>query len=260
VAAGLAIQAEFPELRQHEVILSECDPDGWAAGSIRENRNLTYRNTEYYASYVANAVCKLIDLNDPAGPRVDGMLTWAFQFEDREFFAGLRTLSTNGVDKPVLNVFRLLARLGGARLALESDAARDLLLQQGGDQPDTPPDLSGIAALNQAGEVQVLLCCHHDDWDVRRPTTAHVRFSGLEPGRIYAVRCTTIDDRHANAHTTWAQMGRPQPPDAAQMTKLHEAARPVPERWSNVVAAEGQAEISLTLSAHSVTLLELLPV
>lgn len=260
VDAGLGIQAEFSELRQHEVILSECDPDGWAAGSIRENRNLAYRNTEYYASYVANAVCKLIDLQDPDGPRVDGMLTWAFQFEDREFFAGLRTLSTNGVDKPVLNVFRLLARLGGAQLALHSSASRDPLLQEGGDQPDTPPDLSGIAALNQAGEVQVLLCSHHDDWDVHRPTTAHVQLSGLEPGRIYAVRCTTIDGTHANAHTAWQQMGCPQPPDAAQLRKLHEAARLAPEQWSNVVAADGRAEIALTLDAHSVTLLELLPV
>ncbi|MBC7238225.1 MAG: beta-xylosidase, partial [Chloroflexi bacterium] len=131
VAAGLEIVARFPELRSHEIVLSECDPDGWAAGSIRENPNLFYRNTEYYASYVGDAVCKLVDLSDPRGPRVDGMLTWAFQFEGREYFAGLRALSTNGVDKPVLNVFRLLAGLGGMRLALHSDAARDPLAQGG---------------------------------------------------------------------------------------------------------------------------------
>ncbi|MBN1581741.1 MAG: beta-xylosidase, partial [Anaerolineae bacterium] len=80
VAAGLEIVASFPGLRQHEVILSECDPDGWAAGSIRDNPNLSYRNTEYYASYVANAACKLVDQASALGPRIEGMLTWAFQF------------------------------------------------------------------------------------------------------------------------------------------------------------------------------------
>ena len=44
---------DFPELGKMEVILSECDPDGWAAGTIHDNPNLFYRNTEYYASYVA---------------------------------------------------------------------------------------------------------------------------------------------------------------------------------------------------------------
>lgn len=258
--AGLEIQASFPELTGHEVVLSECDPDGWAAGSIRENRNLAYRNTEYYASYVANAVCKLIDLAHARGPRIDGMLTWAFQFEDREYFAGLRTLSTNGVDKPVLNVFRLLARLGGTRLSLQSDAARDPLVQGEGDKANTPPDLSGIAALNQAGEVQVLLCCHHDDWDLHHPMTAKVCLSGLEEGRMYAVRSTTIDATHANAHTAWMQMGRPQPPDEGQLCRLHEVSRLLPKQQGEVIAAEGQAALTLTLNAHNVCLIELVPV
>ncbi len=70
--------------------LSECDPDGWAAGSKHDNPNLNYRNSEYYASYVGCTACKML------GPgvagrrnRIDGMLTWAFEFEDREYFEGL---------------------------------------------------------------------------------------------------------------------------------------------------------------------------
>ena len=35
------------------------------------------------------------------------MLTWAFEFEDQPYFDGFRTLATNGIDKPVLNVFRM---------------------------------------------------------------------------------------------------------------------------------------------------------
>ena len=107
------------------MILSECDPDGWAAGTIHDNPNLYYRNTEYYASYVACTVNKLIDRAASTGAQIDGMLTWAFLFEDRDYFEGFRTLSTNGIDKPVLNVFRMLAKLGGSRLAADCDRASD---------------------------------------------------------------------------------------------------------------------------------------
>ena len=260
VDAGLGIIAEFPELRGHEVNLSECDPDGWAAGSIRENPNLFYRNSEYYASYVANAACKLIDRAGVLGPRVDGMLTWAFQFEDRELFAGLRTLSTDGIDKPVLNVFRLLARLGGMRCQLISDGARDPVLQEAGDGPDTPPDISGIAAIDQADRIQVLLCSHHDDWDVHQRTQVGVRVSGLESGKRYVVYGTMIDDTYANAHTAWVRMDKPRPPSAEQRLMLEEASRLERLRLEEVaVGADGVADLAIPLRAHSVCLLEFVP-
>ena len=61
VDAGLSVIGAFPELGAIEVILSECDPDGWAAGTVHDNPDLAYRNTEYYASYVASTVTGLID-------------------------------------------------------------------------------------------------------------------------------------------------------------------------------------------------------
>ncbi len=159
VDAGLGIIAGFPELRRHEVILSECDPDGWAAGSIRDNPNLFYRNSEYYASYVASAACKLLAARHPQGPRVDGMLTWAFEFEDRELFAGLRTLSTNGIDKPVLNVFRLLGELGGTPARRSYSTAS--LRQDAAPQVSPPWRQSTATAPSRSCVVS-----HHDDWDV----------------------------------------------------------------------------------------------
>jgi xylan 1,4-beta-xylosidase len=259
VVAGLDIVAAFPGLHKHEVILSECDPDGWAAGSIRDNPNLFYRNTEYYASYLACSVCKLIDLTNDRGPRVDGMLTWAFQFEDRETFAGLRTLSTNGIDKPVLNVFRLLAQLGGTRLHLVSDGARDPMDLKAEDDPCTPPDISGIAALDERGAIQLFLSSHHDDWDIHQPTAVRILLSGLEPGRTYAVWHQTVDRKDSNAHTAWVQMGSPRPPDEAQMAELNEAARIRVKRLADVRSIDGSAELQVTISTHSVSLLQLVP-
>ena len=53
---------------------------------------------------------------------LEGVLSWAFEFEDQPWFAGYRQLSTNGVDLPVLNVFRMFAKLGPERIAATSDA------------------------------------------------------------------------------------------------------------------------------------------
>ncbi|HEY8745756.1 MAG TPA: beta-xylosidase, partial [Chloroflexota bacterium] len=196
VDAGLAIANSFPVLARREVILTECDPDGMAAFGKHDNANLAFRNTEYYASYVASAACKLLDIGADGPLHVNGMLTWAFQFEHREYFEGLRTLSTNGIDKPVLNVFRMLARLGGLRLAMHSDAARDPLTTPGGDSAATPPNISGIAAIDGNDAIQVLLCSHHDDWDVTTTTTVALEILGLPDGN-YRVRQSLIDATHS---------------------------------------------------------------
>ena len=69
------------------------------------------------------------------------MLTWAFLFEDRDYFEGFRTLSTNGIDKPVLNVFRMLAKLGGTRLGLTSDRDQDPVVRGRADSAEDLPDI-----------------------------------------------------------------------------------------------------------------------
>ena len=39
------------------------------------------------------------------------------------YFAGFRSLATNGIDKPVLNVFRMFSMMSGDRLPATSDGA-----------------------------------------------------------------------------------------------------------------------------------------
>src|SRR5215469_5957412 len=48
------------------------------------------------------------------------MLSWSFEFEDREYFEGFRSLATNGVDKPILNLFRMLGLMSGDRVSAQS--------------------------------------------------------------------------------------------------------------------------------------------
>src|SRR2546430_16168131 len=55
--------------------------------------------------------------------RLTGSVSWSFEFEDQPYFEGFRELATNGIDKPVLNAFRMFGMLGNERVKLTSSAA-----------------------------------------------------------------------------------------------------------------------------------------
>ena len=65
-----------------EVVLSEADPDGWAAGGVYDNANMIFRNTEYYATYVASTYEKIEQLCHEYRMAVRP-LAWAFMFPEK---------------------------------------------------------------------------------------------------------------------------------------------------------------------------------
>jgi len=263
VAVGLDITARFPGLAGREIVVTECDPDGGAASGKYDNPNLVFRNTEYYASYVAAAVCRLLDLERGGGSfRVDGMLTWAFEFEDREYFEGFRTLSTNGIDKPVLNVFRFLSNLGTRRLAVDLVSVPLSGGEHRGGHPaaDDLPRLGALAAGGEDGSVQLFLVSHHDDWDLRTGVRAEITLSGLPEKRSYRLRRFQIDHRASNAHTLWREMGEPREISDAQIRELALAGRPsLAEQGTVSAGPEGTATLELNLPSHCVCLVVLSP-
>src|SRR5258708_8111698 len=91
------------------IILSEAEPEGCAASSMKANPANGYRNGTLYPSYTAAAYKGLFELADRHKVNLISMLSWSFAFENKEYFEGFRSLSTNGVDKPVLNSFPMAA-------------------------------------------------------------------------------------------------------------------------------------------------------
>jgi xylan 1,4-beta-xylosidase len=75
----------------------------------------------------------LFGLQDRYHVNLLSMLTWAFEFEDQPFFDGFRTLATNGVDKPVINIFRMAGLMSGERVHVESSGSVSLdnILREG---------------------------------------------------------------------------------------------------------------------------------
>ncbi len=109
---GFAIVASFPKLRKLPVIISESDPEGCAACAAITHPQNGYRNTSQYASYEAELLHGTLALAERYQINLQGAVTWAFTFPGQPYFAGFRSLATHGIDKPLMNFFRMLGLLG----------------------------------------------------------------------------------------------------------------------------------------------------
>jgi xylan 1,4-beta-xylosidase len=196
-------------------------------------------------------------LADKHGVNLEGALTWAFEFEDQPYFAGFRSLATNGIEKPVLNVFRMFGKMSDQKLAVTSDHATplDVMLKTG---VRDRPDVTALATLDQT-RLCVMVWHYHDD-DVPGPS-ADVQLSvvGL-PAQAGDARLThyRIDGEHSNAFSAWKGMGSPQSPSAEQYDKLLATGKlAVLDEPSNVGIENGQAKLSFLLPRQGVSLLVL---
>jgi xylan 1,4-beta-xylosidase len=247
---GFRIIASYPELKGKPVVIGESDPEGCAAC---QGPQLAYRNGTMYSSYTAAAFVRKYDLADKHGVNLEGALTWAFEFEDQPYFAGFRSLASNGIDKPVLNVFRMFSRMSGHRLPVESDRAVPLetILRNGVREQ---PDVSALAALDQ-GKLTLLIWHYHDD-DLPGPDAAvNLLINGL-PRKDSEVQHFRIDQDHSNAFTTWKNMGSPQAPTPEQYAQIEKAGRLVPLNAAETLEAiQGQLTLNLKLPRQAVSLL-----
>src|SRR5207253_5240504 len=96
-----------------------------------------------------------------------GALTWAFEFEDQPYFAGFRVLASNGIPLPVLNVFRMFAKMDGTRISAESSVAVPLETMISKGVRDGP-DVSALASLSDH-KLCVMIWNYHDS-DVAGPS------------------------------------------------------------------------------------------
>jgi xylan 1,4-beta-xylosidase len=252
---GFEIVAKYPQLRGLPIILSEADPEGCAACSSKVNPANNYRNGTLYPAYTAAAYKALFELQDRRRVNLLAMLSWAFEFEHKDYFEGFRSLATNGIDKPVLNFFRMAALMSGDRVRTASDGAvpLDALLAAG---VRGPADIDAMAT-RAVREAAVLLWNYHDVDGPAAATSTTLRVHGF-PAMVNRVLLThyRIDDAHSNAYAVWLAMGSPQQPSAAQYAELKRAdglqllSSP---QWLEVV--HGQATLSTELPRQSVSLL-----
>jgi len=222
IQSGFKIVASFPEWQKTPIILGESDPEGCAACSAQDHPENAYRNGPLYAVYTATVLKQIYALAAEDQVNVEGAVTWAFEFEGQPYFAGFRSLATNGVDKPVLNAFRMFGLLDGERLAVSSRGAipADEILQAG---VRGRPDIDAMAT-RRGQEMEILVWNYHDD-DVPAPDApVHLAVSGIPAvAKVASVEHFRIDGTHSNAYAVWKSMGSPEHPSAEEQKHLEEA-------------------------------------
>ncbi len=257
VEEGLKIVASFPQFAHLPVILSEADPEGCAACSAKDHPQNTYRNGTLYPVYTAVAIREMLDLNQRSKTNLAGILTWAFEFEDQPYFLGYRTLATNGVDKPILNLFRMMGLMPGERVELNSSArlALDEIVANG---VRGKPYVDGLAARGDHG-VTVLVWNYHDDEASATDQSVELNVTGLPvSAKRIQVAHYGIDQNHSNSYTVWKAMGSPQSPTQEQYEVLKaggQLQRLESPRW--VESKDGGVELKFVLPTESVSLVEL---
>jgi xylan 1,4-beta-xylosidase len=255
IANGFEIVASYAELRQLPIIIGESDPEGCAACPVRTSPQNAYRNGTMYSSYTAEQLARTYELAARHDVNLLGSVTWAFEFEDQPWFDGFRDLSTNGVAKPVLNVFRMLGRMRGDFVKVDSTAALPLdVVRDAGVRERA--DINAIATRDDRS-VAVLVWNYHDD-DVPAPAAeVELSIEGLSGSRAM-LEHFRIDADHSNAYETWKRMGSPQAPTAAQYAHLEASGRLAQIAAPRTIdVTDGRARLTTTLPRQGVSLIVL---
>ena len=254
IETNLSIVNEFPTLRHLPTVIGESDPEGCAACSARVHPQNGYRNGPLYGAYVVESMLRTYEISQRAGVEIEGAVTWAFLFEEQPWFDGFRDLATNGVDKAVLNAFRMLGMLKGEWIEAKSDHALDLqsILEHGIREQ---ADVNAVATRDDKG-VSVLVWNYHDDDVEDGAANVSVSLAGLPAGTL-SLRHYRMDKDHSNAFGVWKQMGSPQDVSGADYERLEAAGKLATLETGTVDTQGGKADLKIDLPRQGVSLLRL---
>lgn len=253
---NFSVITSFPEIRELPVIIGESDPEGCAACGVMTHPENAYRNGTLYSSYEAASIARISDMADYYGVNLIGAVNWSFEFEDQPWFAGFRSLATNGVDKPVLNVFRMLGMMSGNRVELSGDLRYNFKTICDSGAGGEMTDINALARKNK-NVVTVLLWNYHDldIQDAGSPVVLNVRGIPTERATVTHYR---IDIEHSNSYEVWKKMGSPQNPTADQIGKLEKAGQlEMLSKPSETRIKDSVATVEMQLPRQAVSLVQI---
>jgi xylan 1,4-beta-xylosidase len=253
---GYATIAKYPHLAQLECVLSEIDPDSWAAGGAWDNPVLNFRNTEYYPSFVAATFDRVRRFGQQQRWDVK-LLSWAFLFIGERCFEGTRTFSTQGIDKAILNLFRMYSRMGSQQVGFESSGAKDPLSYADICGRSEAADISGFATLSET-RLAILIYHHHDDWEAAGEVKIALEVENVPFRNDVMITHYRIDGEHSNAYTEWERQGKPMYPTPAQREAIKgREGLEILEPPQRVSLSESKISLTFGLPMHGVSLVSI---
>jgi xylan 1,4-beta-xylosidase len=255
IEEGFRIVRSFPEWQKTPIVLGESDPEGCAACSAKNNPQNAYRNGALYATYTTEVVDRIYSLAASENVNFLGAVTWAFEFEDQPPFAGFRELATNGIDKPVLNAFRIFGMLDGERVQAASSGAlttEEVVRNGVRGHPDV-----GVIATGAAKSVEVMVWNYHDDDVVATDASVDLNVDGLPAdAKHMVVEHFRVDRTHSNAFTTWKEMGSPESLSQEQRERLERDAQlQLLDSPQSVPVDNGKVHLQFALPRQGMSLL-----
>ncbi|MBN2272947.1 MAG: beta-xylosidase [Bacteroidales bacterium] len=256
ISKGFEIVASFPELKHLPVIIGECDPEGCAACSMQDYPQNAYRNGTLYPSYTAASFARIYALADHFGVNLKGLVTWAFEFEGQPWFNGYRDLATNGVDKPVLNVFRMYGMMNGRRVEVSGDLAYDYISVRDSGVRGDKPDINALAVVNDSS-ASIMVWNYHDLNVIRPETAVMLTVKGI-PAKKVTLTHYRIDHNNSNSYEVWKNMGSPQEPTPEQYAGLEKAGMlKLLSKPLKIKVNQGISDINISLPGQAVSLIKL---
>lgn len=253
---NFAVIASFPEIKNIPVIIGESDPEGCAACGMTTNPENAYRNGTMYSSYSAASIAREFDLADYYGVNLIGAVNWSFEFENQPWFAGFRDLATNGVDKPVLNVFRMLGMMGGNRVEVSGDLAYNFEAIRDSSVRGKRTDINALASKDK-NAISVLVWNYHDDDFKDDGSPVEIKIIGI-PSEKIVLSHYRIDSKHSNSYEIWKKMGSPQHPTSDQIARLEKGGRlEMLHHPEKIKVSNGEVYIKMQLPRQAVSLVKL---
>lgn len=254
IEAGFKFVASHPQVKNLPVIIGESDPEGCAACGMATNPQNAYRNGTMYSSYTAASFAREYELARDYGVNFIGAVTWAFEFENQPWFYGFRDLATNGVDKPVLNVFRMFGMMKGDLVKVESDKMYGLkeMLDSGVRRAT---DVGALAS--KAATSVTVMIWNYGDADIKGDTASVSVIIGHLPSVKAKLTHYRIDDAHSNSYEAWKKMGSPSSPSPEQIKVLEKAGGlGMLSSPQEITVTNGEATIKFALPRQGVSLLK----
>ncbi len=223
IHAGFSIVASYPSLKHLPIIIGESDPEGCAACGMATNPSNAYRNGTMYSSYTAASFARKYLLADSLKVNFLGAVSWSFEFENQPWFYGFRDLATNGVDKPVLNVFRMFGMMKGKRVEVKGTQMYDVKTMVDSSVRRSYTDIGALASKDKKSAA-VMVWNYHDDDVIADAAEIDLKLSNLSSKKI-TVTHYRIDGEHSNSYEEWKKMGSPQNPTKEQIETLEKASK-----------------------------------
>ena len=255
IQTGFKLTMSYPETKNLPIIIGESDPEGCAACGMATNPENAYRNGTMYSSYTAASFARKYILADQTKANFIGAVSWSFEFEDQPWFYGFRDLATNGVDKPVLNVFRMFGMMSGKRLNVTSNRMYPIeeILKSSvrGDQSDI-----GALASKDKKSAAIMVWNYHDVDKTGLSENVNVAIENI-PLKKVNLTIYMIDKENSNSYEEWKKMGSPQNPTPQQILILEKSGKLKSISTQKKKIVDNKTIVQLKMERQAVALIKL---